>query len=91
MSNQHRRRCLSVISVAFVSFAVVLASRSPLDAQQPSGTVAIVGATVIDGNGGAPLPNATVVVTDKRMPRSGRAARSPCRLAPPSSTAPASS
>ena len=30
-------------------------------------TIAIVGATVIDGNGGEPLPNATVVVEGARI------------------------
>ena len=66
MANQQRRRFVSFVSVSFVVVAIVLASRGALDAQQPSGTVAIVGATVIDGNGGAPVPNATVVIKDKR-------------------------
>ena len=34
---------------------------------QSSRTTAIVGATVIDGTGGPPLPDATIVVTDKRI------------------------
>ena len=57
------RRLVMFSSVLFPALAVIAA----LDAQQPSGTVAIVGATVIDGNGGAPLSNATVVVRDKRI------------------------
>lgn len=45
--------------------APLLAQRS---ATQGTGAVtAIVGATVIDGNGGAPLQNATVVVTGSRI------------------------
>jgi len=36
--------------------------------QQPgNGTTAIVGATVIDGTGAAAMPNATVVIRDKRI------------------------
>ncbi len=34
---------------------------------QSSRTTAIVGATVIDGTGGPPLLDATIVVTDKRI------------------------
>jgi imidazolonepropionase-like amidohydrolase len=66
MSNQQRRRFLIFASVV-AALAIALASRTALDAQQTSGTVAIVGATVIDGNGGAPMPNATVLVKDKRI------------------------
>jgi imidazolonepropionase-like amidohydrolase len=58
-----------------LAFAFIIAlaltlwwERVPARAQQSAGaTSAIVGATVIDGNGGAPLPNATVVIRDKRI------------------------
>src|SRR5262245_4287140 len=45
---------------------------SPARAQQ---VTAIVGATVIDGNGGAPLRNATVVVTGQRITAVGAQAQ----------------
>jgi len=67
MSHDQPRRFLTVVSIAAVAVAVALAGRAGLEAQQPTGTVAIVGATVIDGNGGAPMANATVVVKDKRI------------------------
>ena len=35
--------------------------------QTPDATVAIVGATIIDGNGGPPMPDATIVVVGKRI------------------------
>ena len=67
MSNQQCRRFLTFAFVFVVALAITQASRAALDAQQASGTVAIVGATVIDGNGGAPMSNATVLVKDKRI------------------------
>jgi imidazolonepropionase-like amidohydrolase len=67
MSNQQLRRFLTFASVSLVALAIALASRTALDAQPTSGTVAIVGATVIDGNGGAPMSNATVLIRDKRI------------------------
>jgi hypothetical protein len=59
-------------SLAFAFGAVGLMLTAPLLAQRstsPGGgaVTAIVGATVIDGNGGAPLQNATVVVTGSRI------------------------
>jgi imidazolonepropionase-like amidohydrolase len=63
----HLRRLLTIASAT----ALALAFGSQLDpvvrAQQGSAPVAIVGATVIDGNGGAPLTNATILVRDKRI------------------------
>ena len=51
---------------AFVRFLLAV---SPLavSAQQTEPVTAIVGATLIDGNGGAPVPNATVVVRGTRI------------------------
>ncbi len=48
--------------------ALVLITPPAVQAQgRASGTTAIVGATVIDGNGGTPLQNGTIVVTDGRI------------------------
>ena len=53
--------------------------------------VAIVGATVIDGNGGPPLTDATIVVRGKRIAALGPRASVRFRKAPASSTPPANS
>ncbi|MFN8558421.1 MAG: amidohydrolase family protein [Dehalococcoidia bacterium] len=44
---------------------------------QPVRPLAISGGVLIDGNGGAPLPNATVVIEDGRFSRVGPAAATP--------------
>ncbi len=47
---------------------LALSAPPPLRAQgRASGTTAIVGATVIDGNGGAPLANGTIVIAEGRI------------------------
>ena len=43
--------------------------------QQP--TLVITGGTLIDGNGGAPIQNATVIVTGNRITQVGRNLRAP--------------
>jgi imidazolonepropionase-like amidohydrolase len=69
MTNTHPSR--GILRVSFVIVAGVAladASRHGLEAQQSSDALtAIVGATLIDGNGGAPLPDATVVVKGNRI------------------------
>jgi hypothetical protein len=58
--------CLpSLIGLACVGSAAV-------DAQQPQ-AIAIQGATLIDGNGGAPVPNAVIIVQGNRITAVGRA------------------
>src|SRR5262245_22872912 len=52
---------------------VVIAASSALEAQTaprrpaPDTVIAIVGATLIDGNGGAAIPDAAIVVRGKRI------------------------
>ena len=67
MSIMEQRQKLAFASI--IALALTLCwERVPARAQQSAGaTSAIVGATVIDGNGGAPLQNATVVIRDKRI------------------------
>src|SRR5256885_2141123 len=60
------RRTLACLFVAAMC-AFVLLSQRVVSAQASNGVVAIVGATVIDGTGGAPIPNATIVMKDKRI------------------------
>jgi imidazolonepropionase-like amidohydrolase len=69
MTDRHDGRKISRVSLLIVlAVAVAPSSRRQLEAQQPSdAAVAIVGATVIDGNGGPPLPDVTVVVKGNRI------------------------
>lgn len=53
---------LCLVACVALSLPVSLSAR-----QEPQGTSAIVGATVIDGNGGRPMPNATVVIKNGRI------------------------
>ena len=55
---------LAVVAVGSIPCSAQ-SPRSPAGASDP--VVAIVGATVIDGNGGAPLSDATIVVRGKRI------------------------
>ena len=52
----------SIVLVALVSAVAGLYSQSP----SPT-TIAIVGATLIDGRGGAPVPDTTVIVADGKI------------------------
>src|SRR5688572_122987 len=51
--------------VAGLVLALVVAPPRGVRAQEPA--IAIVGATIIDGNGGVPLRDATIVVRGKRI------------------------
>ena len=63
---------LLTVLMAFVVAGLLLVVPSAAGAVQGSDAVtAIVGATVIDGNGGSPLPDATVVVQGKRIAEIG--------------------
>jgi imidazolonepropionase-like amidohydrolase len=52
-------------------FAVVFAVVATLLGRAQPSVVAIVGVTLIDGNGGAPVPDATVVITAARITAAG--------------------
>ncbi|MEO8679536.1 MAG: amidohydrolase family protein [Vicinamibacterales bacterium] len=51
--------------------ALVLTSASALVSTQPPATVAITGGTLIDGNGGAPVADAVVLVANGRITAAG--------------------
>lgn len=59
-------RACSLCVVAAAAVALAGPSRV-LEAQSAGASTAIVGATVIDGTGGPALPNATIVIKDKRI------------------------
>src|SRR3954465_7986129 len=61
---RHPLRCLVVL-------AVVALALGRLSAQSPPARVAIVGATLVDGNGGAPLRDAVLVVEGARIAQVG--------------------
>src|SRR3954471_14539726 len=61
---RHPLRCLVVL-------AVVALALGRLSAQSPPARVAIVGATLVDGNGGAPLSDAVLVVEGARIAQVG--------------------
>ncbi|HEX2456155.1 MAG TPA: amidohydrolase family protein [Vicinamibacterales bacterium] len=67
MGKSQCRRVVTLASAA--ALTLVVTSQTPqLSAQQASGGVtAIVGATVVDGTGGSPMSNATVLIKDKRI------------------------
>src|SRR5919108_2848848 len=57
------------VVAGFVVLAAMIAQGKPgaASSQTAESVTAIVGATLIDGNGGPPLPDATVVVRGKRI------------------------
>ena len=61
-TKQVRQRIAVGLCVALSSVGVIGQA-----GQAPARAIAIVGATVIDGNGGQPLRDAAIVVTDKRI------------------------
>src|SRR5262245_32837301 len=68
MSTYQGRRVQFIAVVAAVPLTMLILGRPTLDAQaRPSGVTAIVGATVIDGTGGAPLSNMTILIKDTRI------------------------
>src|SRR4051794_41738960 len=59
---RHRLRCLVVLAVLALG---------RVSAQSPPARVAIIGATLVDGNGGAPLRDAVLVVEGARIAQVG--------------------
>ena len=54
--------------------ALLLSSPGPAAAQDPTSTLAIVGGTIIDGNGGPPIVNGTIVIEGNRIAAVGPSA-----------------
>jgi imidazolonepropionase-like amidohydrolase len=67
-----RRLYVGLTCCAVLAFASTVNTQQPANARPASEPVtAIVGGTVIDGNGGAPLTNATILVRGKRIAQVG--------------------
>lgn len=72
MHKAQRRIPVSRSGVAGVLTALTIGAATGLSGQQPTpATTAIVGATLIDGNGGAPVADAVVVVNGGRITAAG--------------------
>ena len=68
MTVKRLRTCANALRLLLLFTGLLLITAFPARAvQAPEGTTAIVGATVIDGNGGPPLPDATIVIQGKRI------------------------
>ena len=61
-----RNRTLTISPTILLAVLLILVASSA-NAAQGEQVIAVVGATVIDGNGGPPMAEATVVVVDKRI------------------------
>ena len=61
-----RNRTLTISPAILLAVLLILVASSA-NAAQGEQVIAVVGATVIDGNGGPPMAEATVVVVDKRI------------------------
>jgi imidazolonepropionase-like amidohydrolase len=68
--SSHRTFCRALFALAALATAAV---PSGLTAQRSANenVVALVGATLIDGNGGAPIPDVTIIVRGKRIAEIG--------------------
>src|SRR6185503_17566177 len=61
------RRIVSLFAISALLPLAAAAQRPPKIVTPPENVVALVGATVVDGNGGAPAQNMTIVVRGKRI------------------------
>lgn len=64
-------RALAALALVAASHDALLAQRAPGAASPANEVIAIVGATLIDGNGGPPVPDVTILVRDKRIAEIG--------------------
>lgn len=72
MIAKHVRKCANTLRISLSFAGLILATAFPVGAlQAPDAATAIVGATVIDGNGGVPLSNATIVIERGRITQIG--------------------
>ena len=70
-----RQSFVGPLVAARVIVAALLLSSAALPAQAPrAGVTALVGGTLIDGNGGAPIPNSVILVEGERITAVGQVA-----------------
>src|SRR5689334_17507071 len=67
----HSRLVVCTLACIAAVAGVVLRGQTPPPQASGSGTLAIVGATLIDGQGGAPVRDAVVVVRDGKFVAAG--------------------
>jgi imidazolonepropionase-like amidohydrolase len=70
---QSGRRFLPLVSFAVAALASTALSVAATQAPAAAGSLAIIGGTVIDGNGGKPMENATVLIRGDRIAAVGPA------------------
>jgi imidazolonepropionase-like amidohydrolase len=66
-------RTLFATASLLATTALCLCNASQAAAQQPSGALVIAGGTLVDGNGGAPVANAVIVIERNRITAVGAA------------------
>src|SRR5688572_3367796 len=66
------KRRLVLSALAACAALLVWGAPVPVDAQGQGQTLVIQGGTLIDGNGGAPVPNSVVVIQGNRITAVGR-------------------
>ncbi len=66
-----------LLRAALASGAALIALAAPVSVAQQEATLVIQGGTLIDGNGGAPIANATIVIQGNRVTAAGRNIRAP--------------
>ena len=73
MNHRHARRIVALVAVTLTCGGV--AARTAAARQQPAraGALALVGGTLIDGNGAAPVPNSVILIEGGRIAAVGRA------------------
>ena len=70
------KRRLVLGTLAAGAAMLVWGAPVPVDAQGQGQALVIQGGTLIDGNGGAPVPNSVIVIQGNRITRSDARARS---------------
>ena len=68
-------RYRSAIGLSLALFSGISYALLPAQAQQPDAALVIEGATLIDGNGGAPLPDSAIVIRGNRIASVSRRGR----------------
>jgi imidazolonepropionase-like amidohydrolase len=67
MNTRSSHIVMAVAAAAAIARSALVAQPRPTPSSAPDRVVAIVGATLIDGNGGPAIPNTTIIVRGKRI------------------------